>query len=400
MIKARFVVKRHLVSHHFAYFVVNKSRYLLFSFILLTLVSITAIIFYIPNSLEYDFSKLKTKSSLPKWEASLSTRITNLFGITITPAIILVNKPDEADEICNVIMKNQGKLDEKEKTIDKCKTLASHLPSSQDEKLVILKELKKTLQRNVLKLVNPEYQKELEKFKKEVNLKKLTINDLPISIKRNFQELDETIGTIVFVYPRANANLWYGKNLIKFAESIRENKLSTGETIHSSSEQVIFADILRAMMHDGPKASFLALLFVIIIILFISRGFKHAKFIISTLVIGIILMAGIMAIFNLKINYFNIVAFPITIGIGIDYAVNLYQRYKHEGFAATNHVLTTTGGAVVTCSLTTIVSYFVLLFAKNQALKSFGLVAIIGELTCLAAAMMLLPSIIMFFNKK
>jgi predicted RND superfamily exporter protein len=54
----------------------------------------------------------------------------------------------------------------------------------------------------------------------------------------------------------------------------------------------------------------------------------------------------------------------------------------------------TTGGAVALCSLTTILGYASLLIARNQALFSFGVLAVLGEVACLAAALLALPAVL------
>jgi hypothetical protein len=111
-------------------------------------------------------------------------------------------------------------------------------------------------------------------------------------------------------------------------------------------------------------------------------------------------MGGGMALFNFKINFFNFIAIPTTFGIGVDYAVNLYQRYKLEGKGSMPKVLRTTGGAIALCSLTTIIGYFTLIIAKNQALVSFGWIAILGEITCLAAGLIFIPAAVIWSEKR
>ena len=110
-------------------------------------------------------------------------------------------------------------------------------------------------------------------------------------------------------------------------------------------------------------------------------------------------MAGALALFDIKLNYFNFIAIPITFGIGIDYAVNMFQRYRLEGKGSILDVMKTTGGAVTLCSITTIIGYFTLVIANNQALVSFGLVALIGEFTTLFAALLFLPATIILYEK-
>ena len=52
---------------------------------------------------------------------------------------------------------------------------------------------------------------------------------------------------------------------------------------------------------------------------------------------------------GLKINFLDFVALPITIGIGIEYAVNIVHRARQQGLDHGREVLGTTGGAVVLC---------------------------------------------------
>ena len=46
------------------------------------------------------------------------------------------------------------------------------------------------------------------------------------------------------------------------------------------------------------------------------------------------------------------------------------------------------------CSATTILGYSSLLVAENQALFLFGLLAVVGEVTCLLAALVALPALL------
>jgi predicted RND superfamily exporter protein len=110
------------------------------------------------------------------------------------------------------------------------------------------------------------------------------------------------------------------------------------------------------------------------------------------LCIGNFWLAGLIFHFDIKINFLNFVALPITFGIGVDYGVNVFQRYREEGSGSIINVVRNTGGAVALASLTTIIGYGSLLIAGNQAFVSFGLLAVLGELTCVFAAVVTLPA--------
>jgi uncharacterized protein len=57
-------------------------------------------------------------------------------------------------------------------------------------------------------------------------------------------------------------------------------------------------------------------------------------------------------------------------------------------------------GAVILCSLTTTLGYLALLGSVNQAVRSLGLVAVLGELCCLCAALLLLPAALLWAQKR
>src|SRR5262249_39637787 len=95
-------------------------------------------------------------------------------------------------------------------------------------------------------------------------------------------------------------------------------------------------------------------------------------------------------------NFFNFIALPITFGIGVDYAVNFIQRYDHDPRGGILGVLQNTGGAVILCSLTTTLGYLALLGSINQAIRGLGLLAVMGEVCCLLAAVLVLPAVLVW----
>jgi hypothetical protein len=103
---------------------------------------------------------------------------------------------------------------------------------------------------------------------------------------------------------------------------------------------------------------------------------------------------------GIKINFVNFIAFPITFGIGVDYAVNVMARYLRDGGRDVVAAVRGTGGAVGLCSLTTIIGYSSLLVAQNVGLFLFGLLAVFGEICCLTTAVVVLPAVLMLVRPR
>ena len=134
-----------------------------------------------------------------------------------------------------------------------------------------------------------------------------------------------------------------------------------------------------------------------------TRALKRvfgAYLVLISLFIGIVWLGGILGTLKLKINFMNFVGLPITLGVGADYAANIWARLRAEGIDKITPVIADTGSAVALCSMTTIIGYSSLLMSHNAALRSFGLLADIGEVTCLAAALIALPAIVQLLRKR
>jgi predicted RND superfamily exporter protein len=182
--------------------------------------------------------------------------------------------------------------------------------------------------------------------------------------------------------------------LLHYADSFRLTKLPNGDVIRGSGRAVIFADILDAVLADIPKAAAVSLsLTVLTVFLAFGRG-KAALEVVGSLAVGLLWLMLLLYLGRIKINFFNFVALPITFGIGVDYAVNVMQRVLNGGGVIP--AMRSTGGAVVLNSLTTTLGYLALLGSVNQAVRSLGVIAVLGEVCCLAAAMLALPSWLMW----
>jgi len=101
-----------------------------------------------------------------------------------------------------------------------------------------------------------------------------------------------------------------------------------------------------------------------------------------------------------KLNFLNFIALPITLGVGSDYAVNVMKRYEQDGETDIVKAVVETGGAVVLCSLTTMLGYVALTLSVNLAIRSFGLAAAAGELACLLTALLLMPAAIVLRQRR
>jgi predicted RND superfamily exporter protein len=224
---------------------------------------------------------------------------------------------------------------------------------------------------------------------------KIALADLPRAFTTGMREKDGTLGKAVLIYPRPSHALWEGPALAQFVESLREIARAGGPRPGKVAGSLpLSADILNSIRRDGFKSSVAALGGVIVVVLLIFRQRATSGLVLLSLATGVLWLAAAMMLLHVRINFANFIAFPITFGIGVDYAVNVMSRYAQDDANDVSAAIRSTGGAVTLCSMTTIIGYSSLLMAENRALYLFGLVAVLGEICCLSAAVLALPALI------
>ena len=181
-------------------------------------------------------------------------------------------------------------------------------------------------------------------------------------------------------------------------------RLADGTRPPLAGRAPVFADMIQVISDDGPRTILVSFFATLMLVIFTFRTLRERVLTMLTLLLGIVWMAASMALAGMRLNFLNFVAFPITFGNGVDYGVNVMRRYTLECEAnAPNPVraaIEETGGAVVLCSLTTIVGYSTLYTSANQALNSFGAAMAISEVTCLVSAVLTMPALLVMLRRR
>jgi predicted RND superfamily exporter protein len=355
-------------------------------------VCIVAMIQFLPHSLEYNFSNLKNKYEANPAEKNLSDKTKSIFGKSLTPSIILLDRADQAAGVCKIVMSQEKDMPLVDQTIEQCKTLQDFLPKNQNDKLATLARIRKLLEDDAVQPFYKKHQQDIDDIRATKNLSEITMQDLPQTLQRKYQEKDGQLGRIVFIYPREDANLNQGAVLKQYTQALTNIELEDGSKVSLSGDYPIYADLLDAIENDGPKISLYSFLAVSLLIILYLRNLSAIGFVLGSLCTATVLLLGIQSLFSIKLNFFNYIALPVTFGIGVDYAVNLYARYKEEGRGKMLVAIEAMGGAIALCSSTTIIGYLSLTQGINQALVSFGWLAFIGEISCLLAGLVIVPT--------
>lgn len=376
--------------------------------VMLAALSVRPLHRYLQDPLEWNFNNLRTEEtpSQNMWGRMEMLGMAQVgAGYVGNDGVFLVDRPEQADLVAEAVRKKDAALGDKH-VLKQVRTLNSLLPDKQIEKLAALSRIRTKIDR-YQELMDTGERNEVMAWRPPEYLRQLTTFDLPKQTQDAFTEVEGPRGRFVGVdADPENYYGWNGHDLLRIAKALTVE--ADGRTWVAASAATVFAGILETLIADGPRVTVAALVGVCILIVSLF-GLRGAWPVLLSLAIGIVWLGGSVGAidaakrlqenFHVKINFMNFVALPITLGVGTEYAAQLWARLRHKDAPPLSEVLAETGSAVSLCSLTTVIGYSTLLLSRNHALKSFGIIADLGEITTLFAALLGLPVIILWVRR-
>ena len=367
--------------------------------IALTILSFVSLQHFSSDIIETDLLKLRNIKSMRSGSIYWGRYQDQVFDHYLSPIVILPTNRATAQQIASEVKKIQENEGETS-FISSVRTIDDFVPKDQLQKIKTLKSIQRLLTPPMISQLEPEQRKmTLELLSPQARLP-FSVTELPEMILSKFREKTGVIGNLVLIEPTLNPDLSKIKNLLHFVKNIREatDRVSPGVAVAGTLP--VTADLFESILHDAPKAIIFAWCAVFALIALLFREVLTIALCSFSLFLGVFWLLGYILMFHLKINFLNFIALPITFGIGVDYGINVFQRYRYEKSKDILKVIRETGGAVMLASLTTIIGYGSLLIASNQAFVSFGRLAIMGELTCVCAAVVSLPALLWYIRRK
>ncbi len=348
---------------------------------------------------EYDWQRLRSDSGMASQARRWMSRIDEAFGRQFVGGFMVgVDSAAQAGAVEKVLRshaEDEPGVSPSRALFRKVGSIQDFIPAGQPDKLQVLGEIRRLVDRSA-SVLDRHDAAELQRFRPPDGLRPITVADIPEPLARRYVDRDGARGSLLFANQASRFDGWNGRDMLAFVEAVRRLDLPPDTAFGGGA--FIFADVLQAVRRAGPRATLAASIGVAALTLFIVGWGRAAAITFACLLTGTALMISGAALLGLKVNFLDFVALPITLGIGVDYAVNVVAR-AHAGGGGTivggvGNILATTGGAVVLCSWTTTVGYASLLLSSNAGIRSFGITAILGEATCLLAALVLAPALL------
>ena len=121
--------------------------------------------------------------------------------------------------------------------------------------------------------------------------------------------------------------------------------------------------------------------------------------------VGLVYLFGLLGLFKIPLNIGAIGAFPVLLGLGIDYAVQFQSRLNDELLhtplnEAVRTTVCNTGFAVLNAMIATAMGFMALFITPLPMLVSFALAAIVGIICAYAATLFGFPAVAILMNYK
>lgn len=162
-------------------------------------------------------------------------------------------------------------------------------------------------------------------------------------------------------------------------------------------------------MNDEMNTSMglLLMLSVLLMIVVLYLVFKHVRWRLLPLpivLVGIIFTFGAMGFLEIPMSMVSMSAFPVLIGLGIDYAIQFHNRIEEElarGESEEEAIIDTvkhTGPAVLIALIITALGFFSLFTSTVPMIQDFGKLLMIGIVMCFISSLFLGVTVLYGFD--
>ena len=363
------------------------------AFFLLLLISS---LFLLPGiKFEYDFQKLRGESPASDYE----TETTDDFGLAFSPTVILTPKKDNLfyiHEALEDIKKENG-----DKTIIGAQYSMNMFSQKEYEsKKEIIARIRSNFEENKDIIRFSLGEERLKKFELLFDAKPFDESRVPIDLQKKLMAGKDYL---LLLFSPADKNFFRVENIYQLEVEINALKESMKrENIETAilNENLIAAKVLDWVKEKGPKAMLIAFGLVFLILLLDLRSFRLAVITFLPLLTGLALTGGLMAIFNVRLNFINIVMLPSIVGIMIDHCIYLSHHILDYSKGASLKSLQETGSAIMLSALTSLAGYTSLNIAHHAGVNSIATVVELGIITCTVCALYMLPALFEIRKRK
>ncbi|HII81532.1 MAG TPA: RND family transporter [Methanosarcina sp.] len=176
-------------------------------------------------------------------------------------------------------------------------------------------------------------------------------------------------------------------------EAVKFSNFPPSYSLKVTGDPAFQIEMNEAMSRSMGSLLLLAAVFMVIVLSLVFRHVRWKLLPLPIVLLGIIYTFGAMGFLGIPLSMVSMAAFPVLIGLGIDYAIQFHNRIEEELHKEGNKsisIITTlkhTGPAVLIALSMTALGFVSLFTSTVPMIQDFGKLLTIGIIMCYLAAM-------------
>lgn len=302
--------------------------------------------------------------------------LASLLGPTLSPSATLP-APSPTD-LADALTACAEKLESVAATDPRATGLAAHLRAVAKAGPASVASLQKALTGGLVD--------QLATLRRMLTVTPVVFADLPADVLREWMTPDGRAR--VQVAPKDNMD--DRARMIHFVKTVRAiapNAVGTAIAVEQSGTVVI---------HAFGQAGISALLAIALLLGVMLRRGLDAVLVVLPLVMGALYTAIGLKLFNIPINFANIIALPLLLGIGVAFNIYYVVNWRH---GVTDHLQSPTTRAVLFSALTTGSAFGSLAASPHLGTASMGLLLFMSLALSVLTTVVVMPSLFTLLNR-
>jgi predicted RND superfamily exporter protein len=307
----------------------------------------------------------------------LDDHVHEQLGLIMVPALVYVDSLEDARTVA-ALAEGMRARDGEKSAFAKVASMNDLVPWDSAPRLEVIRKIEVLLEGLPKSVKAGAHASRVKQLLEMTSMKPWGPEEVPLEVRRRFSALDGA-GTFVLIFPRFsgydvnNLQAW-ARDLTEVINQSSENHVE----LHVLDGNRIAAKIFALIKKDGPLIMLLAAAVVFGMIWISLRSLHGTMLVAGPLYLGMICILGAMYLFDVHLNFLNVVVLPNLLAIAVDNSVHLFHRYREEGRGSLGHIMRHTGYAAGVATFSNAAGYGAMLIARHEGLRSVGVLAVLG----------------------
>ncbi len=224
----------------------------------------------------------------------------------------------------------------------------------------------------------------LEALNASLNADYISLENLPAELKQLWLSADGR--QRIEIYPKQDM-----QDNAALRQFVREIQSITPQVTGSPVNNLEASDAVAAAFKQAFLYAFIAITLMLYVLLTRKRD---VFLVLIPLLMAAALTGGISVLAGLPLNFANVIALPLLLGIGVDSGIHIIHRFRTDLPDGKSILATSSARAVVVSSLTTMGGVGNLALSPHAGTASMGMLLTLGIGVTLACMLIVLPALL------